>query len=370
MNIIADHEIPYLHLFEEAGFNIIPIAGRALCHDAIKTADGLLIRSITPVNKELLNNTTIKWVGSLTAGTDHIDHAWLSAHDIDWFACPGFNAPPVADYVVSTIATLIQRGYFQKTHLRAAVIGVGQVGSLVVNHLQTLGFTVVLVDPLRKERDPDFPHTPLTEIGDVDLICIHTPLTKVGVHATHHLISADFMMTRRENTVLLNAARGEVVDTAALLSHGKQLITCLDVFEHEPAIDLNVLTSTMLATPHIAGHAKESKWRGIQMLYQQVMQRTGRMMQPLTSPICEHVITLSPACDTWDQAINQVFNVTEYSDSFKHALQLTSTVSATFDQIRKQQGSRHEFSNTRLLNTENLSARDKTILQQLGFQLA
>src|SRR5579871_4481235 len=155
MKIVADQDIPYLTQFFQAD-ELTLLPGRAIGEAALQNADVLLVRSITQVNETLLKNTQVKWVGSLTAGLDHLDTAWLDAHDIAYRACAGFNAPPVADYVVSVLAALYNREHWQPTTKRAAVIGVGQVGSLVVERLKTLQWDVIEVDPFRLENEITF----------------------------------------------------------------------------------------------------------------------------------------------------------------------------------------------------------------------
>lgn len=367
MNIVADSDIPHLELFKTPGVQLTAVPGRSINHAAVKTADGLLIRSITRIDEALLKDTAIKWVGSLTAGTDHIDSDWLLAQNIKWQACAGFNAPPVADYVVGTIAALMNLDLLTTQKKRAAVIGVGQVGSRVADRLTILGFDVILVDPLRTEREATFIGTSLSTLTDVDLICIHTPLSKEGPHATYHMIDTDFMSRQKPGCVLLNAARGAVVDTHALLTHGKHLVVCLDVFENEPNINLDILNSTTIATPHLAGHAIESKWRGVTMLHDWTVANDWLPTSETTSAIKQQTISVDKKNITWQTIVQQVFDVKSLSDELCDTLRETDNIGANFDRIRKQHGNRHEFSNTRLVDVDHVTSDQLAILKRLGF---
>lgn len=367
MKIVADKDIPHLDLFSAANIELTLLPGRTISHHDVKDADGLLVRSITRVDSALLHNTSIKWVGSLTAGVDHLDTDWLASHHIAHRACPGFNAPPVADYVMSTLAALMMKGHLRANHLHAAVIGVGHVGSLIVERLHALQFQVTMVDPVRAKEEAYFPHTALHTIQDVDLICVHTPLTKTDDYPTYHMIDADFMAKQKPGCVLLNAARGGVIDTNALLSHGKHLITCLDVFENEPVIDLAVLEATAISTPHIAGHTIESKRRGVLSLYQWIMEQAA--VSVATPPFKHHSLTIPTTCRTWYSVVQQAFDLMQLSGEFKEALLSENMISSEFDRIRKQYGNRHEFAYTTLCGIDHLGDDEKTILRHIGFTL-
>jgi erythronate-4-phosphate dehydrogenase len=371
MKIVADKDIPHLEelLGHDHEIELIKLPGRQITRGSLKQADGLLVRSITHVNEALLQNTPIKWVGSLTAGIDHLDTHWLQTQGIAWRACPGFNAPPVADYVVATLAALINQGMLHANNKQAAVIGVGHVGSLIVKRLTTLGFDMTLIDPLRAANEPGFRKATLAGIHDMDLICVHTPLTKLGEHATYHMINSAFMQRQKAGCVLLNAARGTVIDTHALLSHGKHLITCLDVFPHEPAIQVPVLNATTIATPHIAGHSIESKWRGVTSLINWLKNKVNHT-DNVTTEKDLHRVKVPLPCHSWHAIIQHVFDVMEISNEMHDVLNAADDMRHAFDDIRKKYGQRHEFSNTVLMNIEHVSMQDKRILKALGLLFA
>ena len=268
MKIIADKDIPYIENYFSRDFDLILKSGRHITKNDVKEADILLVRSVTTVNSNLLSGTRVKFVGTVTSGHDHLDTIWLDQAGIAYAAAKGFNAPAVADYVVSVIAALQKKGIQSNTKMKAAIIGVGDIGHLVERYLKKLNYETLLCDPLRAHHETDFVSHSLDDIEDVDLISLHVPLTRDKNHPTFHFIDKHFLRRQRKDCVLLNASRGAVIHTDDLLSHGQHLHWCFDVWEHEPYINKAILKHTLIATPHIAGYSRQSKLRGIDLIYQ------------------------------------------------------------------------------------------------------
>ncbi len=233
----------------------------------ILDADMLWVRTLTQVNEQLLANSQIRFVGTATAGFDHLDVAWFERKGIKWANAPGANAATVAEYVLCCLAALQQEGLCN-VPARAAVIGVGQVGSCVADFLQQLGWEVILNDPPRQQLQIDFNSVPLDQVSDVDLICVHAALTYDGQFPSYHLLSDDFLKRQKPGCVLINAGRGGLIATEVLLQQ-THLHLCLDVWENEPDINLRLLKQARIATPHIAGYGIEAKYRASMMLYKQ-----------------------------------------------------------------------------------------------------
>ena len=266
MKLLIDNKLPGAELLFSPHATVSLKSGYDIHRNDLRDAEGLIIRSVTAIHPSLLEGTPIRWIGTATAGTDHMDLPWLTAHDIAWEATPGANAFAVADYVETCVHLLNQKGYL--TEKTACVIGVGHVGSQVSERLKQLGFTVWENDPPRRESDPTFHSTPLEEaLANAKLICLHTPLTQAGAYPTFHLLNEKNLSKIRRGGFLLNAGRGGVIDEAALLTHADRLHWVLDVWENEPAINSAVLEKATLATPHIAGATKASKWIAMERLY-------------------------------------------------------------------------------------------------------
>lgn len=280
LSLLADENIPLAREAFQTFGSVTTRPGRDISRDNLQEVDVLLVRSVTEVDADLLAGTPVRFVGSATIGTDHVDRAWLADHDITFAHAPASNADSVADYVVTIALHLASR---QQAHLAdrtVGVIGCGNTGSRVARRLRGLGASVLMNDPpladeAEKNRE-DHPYVPLEHVLDAaDVLSLHTPLTVDGRHPTHHLIDGDVMDRLHPNTWLINTSRGAVVDNAALLRRLEKrdsLIgaVALDVWENEPTPDPSLLQRVDVATPHVAGYAYDGKVRGTAMLYRAI----------------------------------------------------------------------------------------------------
>lgn len=372
MKIIADENIPLVNeLFAPLG-EVILLPGRKISHREVADADILLVRSVTQVNEALLADSKVKFVGTATTGIDHVDTAWLEKNHIAFADAKGANAQAVAEYVICCIANLQQRGLLPKKALSAGIIGVGHVGSNVALLLKRLGFHVLLNDPPRAEQEKNFVSTPLEKFIDVDLVCLHTPLTLNGSFPTYHLIEKNFLQQLKLGCVLLNAGRGAVINSSDLLQYGRHLIWCLDVFENEPDIDRDILKNAAIATPHIAGYTVEAKLHGALMLYQAAQKALNFPATAMTQSFFPHIgLTLSSSTSSWQDVLLQVYNpLNDTENMCKTLLNLPKEEAAhQFDYLRKHHPKRYEFASVILENTDVLKTVDKKILQHLGFEI-
>jgi erythronate-4-phosphate dehydrogenase len=373
LKIVADQQIPWVNELFSSWGEVVQLPGRSIDHNHVTNADILLVRSITLVNQDLLHNTRIKFVGSATAGTDHMDIAWLQHNTIAYATAKGANAIAVAEYVVCCIAALCKQKLFTGNNVRAGVIGIGHVGTHVVSRLKTLGFEVLVNDPPRAAQEPDFISTPLAEFHNLDLICLHTPLTTTGSYPTRHLINKDFLQQQQPGCVVLNAGRGEVIAANDLRQYGQHLIWCLDVWPYEPNIDLALLQQAKLATPHIAGYTVEAKSRAVFMLYQAAQSALQLQGQPFLSsslPVIE--LNLTPATSTWQDTVLAIYDPMRDTKVTRSTLLACGNAPGKcFDQLRRDHPPRHEFNNVRLKVEEiAISAHNSAILKQLGFVIA
>jgi len=368
LKIVADKDIPFIENYF-SDHELILKPGRSINTTDVKNADILLVRSVTKVDQDLLANSKIKFVGSVTAGSDHLETKWLEQQGIAWSLAAGFNAPPVADYVVSMVAAL-QRRHLLKTHgNKAAVIGVGSVGKLVAQHLKALNFEVVLCDPIRAEQEKNFTATALQNIVNVDLISLHVPLRKEGAHPTYHFIDEAFLKRQKPGCILLNASRGAVIDEAQLGAHGKHLVWCLDVWENEPTINQAILQQALITTPHIAGYSVQSKMRGMAMMYvamceKNIIQYTSKT--PLDMP--QQTLAFAGQQHHWQDIVLGIFNPLVLTAMMKAQLLSGNKVGETFDAMRQQFNYRHELAFTKI-QALDLLEEDKKCLQALGVEI-
>jgi len=281
MLIVADENIPLLESFFADIGEIRRVAGRHMTADDVRDADVLLVRSVTPVGPELLEGSRVRFVGTATIGTDHVDVDWLKEQGIGFSAAPGCNANSVVEYVLSVLSLHAERcGLADGNELSVGIVGVGNVGGCLASRLQRLGFKVRLCDPPRAEAEgtegPEF--ASLEEALKCDVISLHTPLSREGSHPTHHMLDESRLSQLGSNQLLINSGRGEVIDNQALksrLSQANAPSVALDVWENEPGIDPELVDAVWLATPHIAGYSLEGKVRGTEMIYQALSHYLG-----------------------------------------------------------------------------------------------
>ncbi|MGL6053694.1 MAG: 4-phosphoerythronate dehydrogenase, partial [Vibrio metschnikovii] len=274
MKILIDENMPYAEqLFSQLG-EVILKPGRTLTADDLIDIDALMIRSVTKVDAALLSKANrLAFVGTATAGMDHVDQALLAERGIFFTAAPGCNKVGVAEYVFSVLMVLSQQQGFSIFDKTIGIIGAGQVGSYLAHCLTGLGLNVLINDPPKQAQGDTRAFTPLEQLlTEADVITLHTPITQQGEWPTHHLINEQVLAGLRGDQILINAARGPVVDNDALkarLRQGDDFTAALDVFEFEPQVDLELLPLLAFATPHVAGYGLEGNARGTTMVFNQ-----------------------------------------------------------------------------------------------------
>jgi len=276
LRIVADDNMPGVEACcarLNATVTIVRRPGRVMTAADVADADVLLVRSITRVDAALLAGSHVRFVGTATIGTDHLDLPWLDAQGIAWASAPGCNARAVGEWVLNVLVQLAAEQGVTLAGRTLGIIGLGHVGRWVARLTRLLGIRVVACDPFLTTTDLPEDLTgiellPLTALLDAaDMISIHTPLTRSGAHPTWHLLDSSELGRLRPHAWLINAARGPVIANAALLQAltdraGTPFTTVLDVWEHEPVVDPQLLQRVRFGSPHIAGHSLEGKWRG------------------------------------------------------------------------------------------------------------
>lgn len=367
--IICDENIPLAdEVFSGLG-TVRTVSGRDLKKNNLEGAEILLVRSVTKVDESLLSGTNIKIVATATIGTDHMDTRWLDENGIAWTAAPGCNAVSVAEYVVAILAFMRKKKNFEQNKPRAGIIGLGNVGTEVAKRLTGLGFEVLKNDPPKAEIEQGFHSTPLTDFTDLDLICLHTPLTRSGKHPTFHLIDHDFLARQKKGTLLISAGRGPAIDFSAI-PNNTHISYALDVWEPEPDISLPILKQADFATPHVAGYSLQSKWRGLLMCYDFIKKHT-HVQTPFIfePPIPPPEINLGQKNLTWEDVVLKIYDPLEDTKHTKSALLQNANVAQAFDQLRKKYPLRHEF-DFPLLKGGLFSNNDKKTLISLGFRFS
>ena len=282
MLIVADENIPLIDEFFAGFGEIRRFPGRAIDRAAVEQADVLLVRSVTQVDRQLLEGSPVRFVGTCTIGTDHLDLDYFQQAGISWSSAPGCNARGVVDYVLGSLLTLAEIEGADLAQRCYGVVGAGEVGGRLIKVLRGLGWQVLVCDPQRQAAEGGDYVSLEQLIERCDVISLHTPLTRHGEHATWHLLDRQRLDRLKQGTWLINAARGPVVDNRALrevLLEREDLQAVLDVWEEEPTVDRELADLCVLATPHIAGYSLDGKQRGTAQIYQAYCRFLGQSEQ-------------------------------------------------------------------------------------------
>lgn len=239
--------------------------------------DALLIRTVTHINSVTLPNPGfLKFIGTATAGVDHVDKEWLKELEIGFGHAAGCNAIAVGEYVLTV---LMKWALDRKVDLRdksVCVIGCGHTGGEVISLLNRFDIPNFGYDPPKQDREEGFESVSADKLLSCDILTFHVPFTKTGIYPTHHLFNKDWLAHPFD--LVINASRGGVVDENALLmglEEGSLGDMVLDVWENEPLFRDDVAEKALIATPHIAGYSQESKERASRMVVEQMCQFFG-----------------------------------------------------------------------------------------------
>ena len=347
MKIVADENLAFTEYFFAEFGEIQQAAGRTLSHGDVKNAEALLVRSVTKVDARLIDDSALKFVGSATIGTDHLDIAALEKQQIVWSNAAGCNAQAVAEYVITALLYLKPALIDQNNQFTLGIIGLGNVGSRLAYMAKLLGWTVIGYDP--------FVNSDVIEqveldklLKTADAISIHVPLTQSGLHPTFHLINADTLACMKNDAILINSARGAVISEAALMRDIQMTkrAVVLDVFEHEPEISAELLALIALATPHIAGYSLEGKARGTQMIYDafcQVFNFVNDKRFETQLDRCEQYFNHQELKQTLKQHLHQIYDIAQDDAKLRACVKQGKVEQAAFDNLRKTYPLRREW---------------------------
>lgn len=273
MKIVADKHIPFLEGVFEPYAEVVYIDGRAITHDDIVDADAMIIRTRTRCNAELLDNTQVRIIATATIGTDHIDLPYCSERGIEVHNAEGCNAGGVMQYVFSALYGVAARKSIRLDGMNFGIIGVGNVGRKVEEMASYLGFNVLRCDPPRASVEGEEGFCSLEYLlANSQIVTLHVPLDD----STRKMADENFFLQMQPGTIFINAARGEIMDEAALKeAYPKLGAAIIDTWNNEPDIDEDMIELVDVATPHIAGYSYQGKQNGTAMSVQAVARHFG-----------------------------------------------------------------------------------------------
>ncbi|EKE83841.1 4-phosphoerythronate dehydrogenase [Idiomarina xiamenensis] len=385
MQVLADSNIPLVEsLFSSldsvSAFHTY--SQRQPSPAQLADCDVLLVRSITAVNAELLAQAPrLRFVGTATIGTEHVDQMALQQRNIAFASAPGANADSVAEYVLSCVLALGGASIIDSQQ-HVAIIGAGHTGRASGRRLQALGLTVSYYDPpllaqLQSafcdsvKRQDLLAHDDWQQVLSADIISCHVPLTQSGQHPTYHLFDADALAQLAADTLFINASRGAVVDNTALRQRQQTpaaLKLALDVWESEPHVDACLANRVAIATPHIAGHSVEGKAGGGLSLYKAFCRWQKRACDVNLADYLPASASRQwqwPEMPTAEQLQAAILSRYDVRDDHRW-WQQQGTRALSFDQARRDYAARQR----RQLACDRVLTRDAVVaerMQQLGF---
>lgn len=354
---------------------LLPETG--IAPEVLQGADALITRSKTRLDRELLQGTGVRFVGTCTAGTDHMDEEGLRALGIHAVSAPGCNANAVSEYVLAAVLEgMVATGQSLQGKV-VGVVGHGQVGSRVAAKLQACGCEVLLNDPPKAALGHTEPYVDLdTVVAEADILTLHVPLVTTGPWPTRHLLTAQHLQAMKPGSMLVNACRGEAVEGAALVEarRGERLSwLALDVWEPEPAIPVDLLSAADLATPHIAGHSLEGKVNGTVQIRQALCRFFDLDVpewdfSPLLTPPSNPIVRLPANADDQERlrvAVQACYDI--HRDDAGLRSGSMEGLPGRFTSLRRGYPVRREFSATRVIG---LRSDESALYRALGFDVS
>ncbi|MDI4498647.1 4-phosphoerythronate dehydrogenase [Moraxella nonliquefaciens] len=350
ITILADENITHLDdYFCHDNIKLIKLKGREISQSVIDNHNptALLIRSVTPINSNTITNPkNIKFIGSATIGTDHVDNEFIHSNNIRFANAKGSSKHSVAQYVITAILSKFSNFLHKK--ITIGIIGLGNIGGTLAQYAKELGWQILGYDPYLPTSDTN--NSSFDELlKNSDIISIHTPLTKTGSHPTHQLFNQSIFKQLKNHAILINTARGEIIHQDDLLwaINNKNISVILDVFPFEPMIDKILLDKLTIATPHIAGYTLDGKLRGTDMVYQ-------AFCEYFNLPILQSMNDLMPTNNYhWQILKNELLNgdthhLKIYYDILKDDNHLRKICAdkvhgADFDELRKKYELKREW---------------------------
>ena len=257
--VVIDSAIRVTDKLRALPIDLIPIAGGEISNNNLIGAQALLTRTVTRVDESLLANTGIQFVGTASAGTDHIDLEYLATNNIGFTSAAGCNAGAVGDYVLSAIS-LCGRLEDIVNGADVGLVGYGHVGSALANRLLGLGARVKVYDPWMTEFAADVEPVTLEDVLGCSVVSLHAALVKTTPYPSYHMIGVTEADLVKEDALFINAGRGSLVTfeaTERLLERGVEIV--IDTWPAEPHVPIELLNRVRFGTPHIAGYSESSK---------------------------------------------------------------------------------------------------------------
>lgn len=319
--------------------------------EQLQQADALLVRTVTKVDEHVLNQAPrLQFIGTASAGSDHIDKDLLKRRNIIFASSPGCNARSVAEYVAISILVWCEKRKVSQNELSVGIVGVGNAGSQVQGLLDKIGLKTFGYDPPRQRRDPNFTSDDLSDILSCNIISLHVPLIHSGEDATYNLLDEQ-KIKNSSYKLIINSARGGIADEAALIEakNTRNSDFILDVWNNEPFFDDNIANAAFFATPHIAGYSKQSKLKATKMVCDTLneyfnLEKPGDVQDTTAKK------NIDPNDNkTLESLLTHIHPIQHYNEQLRLLIGLTDEEKAiNFARLRNEIPLREELGNNRL----------------------
>lgn len=272
IQLLSDSHIPYLDQLLPKGVVQIKYSGIYPTAEELKKADALIVRTVSKIDATVLDHApNLKFIGTASAGFDHLDRKEIKKNGI-WFGySPGCNARAVAEYVVTGILIWADKNDQNINDLNLGIVGYGHAGSQVKNLAEACGLKTVIHDPPKAERESDFISASVEDVLACDILTFHCSLDEYAAHPSWHWLNGA-RLKQCSAKLIINAARGGVTDEKAVLDWKSKTggLVITDVWENEPEFQIKTMQKSFIATPHIAGYSVESKWNATEQIMTQL----------------------------------------------------------------------------------------------------
>lgn len=336
MNILADRSLPDLMKYFPSPFKVTTYQTISEVQTQLPLHDILICRSTLQVNQTLLKDSALQCVATASSGVDHIDEEYLHTRHIKLFDAKGSNARSVADYVTATLAWVELKQMIQGK--QAGIIGIGEAGSQVYERLKSAGYDIKIFDPYKPDTKSSQHVKCIEELRFCDLLCIHANLHHQRPFPSANLLNGTLLNTLKPGIVIINAARGGIVNEADLLQITHPIHYCTDVYLNEPDINPQLVNFAELCTPHIAGHSIEAKVEAVKMLSIQLHQYFALPTPISASPNDIWQLDINPA-KPWQKQILDYYNPVQETNALKKSIDKKSA----YIQLRQAHTNRHDF---------------------------
>lgn len=308
--------------------------------------DALLVRTVSKINPRTLPEipSSLKFVGTGSSGSDHIDIDYLTANGVEVVDALGNNARAVAEYIITALLLWREQKNINIQNFTYAIIGAGKVGTEIAQLFDAFGLKYILYDPPKAEKEHDFISASLEEVLSCDVLTFHVPLSKKGNHATYHWLNKEKLFDRKFE-LIINASRGGVIDEIAVsesVKSGSTKNLIIDVWENEPNFNIDFADLAFIATPHIAGYSEQSKLNASKMICDKLCLHFGLTSPPTSTLYSSKDLKLAHLKYSLEELLLRLHPIKEY-DAVLRDISKRPDKSSLFAKLRTDRPYRYEY---------------------------